>query len=137
MDSAGAAAALRRVAGDGRMPTSAAVCGSTHAAMKRLERCITTRLVAPLRALLLHLETMHSVLPVLALAAVQTLSRHDSEAANNARLKQSIYATQACSTRRHHPARSDAERLSAESLASTHARTGRAVRKIVVSSLDT
>ena len=93
------AARGRHRAGDGRMKTSAAVCGSTHAAIKRWERCITTRRVAHLRVVLLHPETKHSVLPVLALAAgcTNALSRHDSEAANNAR-KRSIYATHACST---------------------------------------
>ena len=49
---------IHRGAGDGRMPTSAAVCGSRHAAMKRWDKCITTRrcctsatrrVVAPLR----------------------------------------------------------------------------------------
>ena len=74
------AAALRRDAGDGRMPTSAAVCGSNHAAIKRWERCITTRRVAHLRVVLLHPETKHSVLPVLALGALfKRFSRHDSE----------------------------------------------------------
>ena len=102
-DAAGAAA---RPLGDGRMPTSA-VCGSTHAAIKRKKvRDASLGVVLhSFASCCLYPETKHSVLPVLAAESPTNVCRGTTAKLRIMHAERPIYATHACSTRTPPPPR--------------------------------